>query len=166
MGFWFLLIGTVLTLFAAGVLYISFRAARFPAVQRLTGGRRSLARLNRELTFALRPLPDLLADLRAVGPAGDFFAACREGLEESWAEAWQTALEETHLPLQEEDRQILREAGEVLGRYDGGSQGQALEGLTARLEENLAQARGDEDRLFRVYLALGITAGLFGCILL
>ena len=128
--------------------------------------RRSLARLNRELTFALRPLPDLLADLRAVGPAGDFFAACREGLEESWAEAWQTALEETHLPLQEEDRQILREAGEVLGRYDGGSQGQALEGLTARLEENLAQARGDEDRLFRVYLALGITAGLFGCILL
>ena len=45
MGFWFLLIGTVLTLFAAGVLYISFRAAHFPAVQRLTGGRRSLTRL-------------------------------------------------------------------------------------------------------------------------
>ncbi|MBR3752516.1 MAG: stage III sporulation protein AB [Ruminiclostridium sp.] len=128
--------------------------------------RRCLARLNREMTFALRPLPDLLADLRAVGPAGDFFAACRERLEESWAEAWQTALEESHLPLKEEDRQILRETGEILGRYDGESQRQALEGLTARLEENLAQARADENRLFRVYLALGITAGLFGCILL
>ena len=63
-------------------------------------------------------------------------------------------------------RQILRETGEVLGRYDGERQSQALEGLLARLEENLNQARADEDRLFRVYLALGITAGLFGCLLL
>lgn len=128
--------------------------------------RRCLGQLNREMTFALRPLPDLLEGLRVRGPAGEFFAACVEGLEESWAEAWQTALEETHLPLKEEDRQILWEAGEVLGRYDGESQRQALEGLAARLEENLAQARADENRLFRVYLALGITAGLFGCILL
>ena len=45
MGFWFLLIGTVLTAFAAGVLYISFRAAHFPLVLRLTGGRRTVGRL-------------------------------------------------------------------------------------------------------------------------
>ena len=42
---WLALIGTVLLLFGAGILYISFRAARFPAVQRLAGGRRWLARL-------------------------------------------------------------------------------------------------------------------------
>ena len=45
MGFWLLLIGTVLALFAAGVLYIAFRAAHFPAVQHLAGGRRRLARV-------------------------------------------------------------------------------------------------------------------------
>lgn len=128
--------------------------------------RRVLSRLVRELTFALRPLPDLLAGVHARGAVGDFFAACREGMEESCSESWQAALEETTLPLREEDRQILREAGEVLGRYDGESQRQALDGLLARLEENLHQAKEEEARLFRVYLALGITAGLFGCILL
>ncbi|MBR2491738.1 MAG: stage III sporulation protein AB [Ruminiclostridium sp.] len=128
--------------------------------------RRCLARLTRELTFSLRPLPDLVADLVARGPAGDFFTACRESTQETWTDRWQTGLEETNLPLKEEDRQILRETGEVLGRYDGESQSQALEGLLARLEENLDQARADQDRLFRVYLALGVTAGLFGCLLL
>ncbi len=128
--------------------------------------RRCLARLTRELTFSLRPLPDLVAGLRARGAAGDFFAAWRESDRETWGERWQFALETTRLPLREEDRQLLRETGEILGRYDGESQKQALEGILARLEGSLAQARADENRLFRVYLALGVTAGLFGCILL
>ena len=127
---------------------------------------RCFSRLIRELTFSLRPLPDLVADLRARGPAGDFFAACRESVEETWTDRWQTVLDSVDLPLKEEDRQVLREMGEVLGRYDGESQSQALEGLLARLGENRNQAKADEDRLFRVYLALGVTAGLFGCLLL
>ena len=45
MLFWLLLILILLALFAAGLLYISFRAARFPAVLRLVRGRRGLARL-------------------------------------------------------------------------------------------------------------------------
>ena len=45
MLFWLLLIGALLLLFAAGLLYISFRAAHFPAVQKLARGRRWLARL-------------------------------------------------------------------------------------------------------------------------
>ena len=39
MGFWFLIILTLLTVFTAGLLYISFRAARFPAVLRLAHGK-------------------------------------------------------------------------------------------------------------------------------
>ncbi len=42
---WAVLIGTVLAIFAGGLLYISCRAARFRAVQRLTRGRRGLGRL-------------------------------------------------------------------------------------------------------------------------
>ena len=75
-------------------------------------------------------------------------------------------MEDSPLPLKEEDLQILRETGEVLGRYDGDSQRQAMEGLLARLEENLAEAREEEHRLFRVYVTLGAAAGLFACILL
>ena len=42
---WGALIGTVLAIFAGGLLYISFRAARFPAVLKLTRGRKGPARL-------------------------------------------------------------------------------------------------------------------------
>ena len=40
---WFMIIGTVLAAFAAGLLYISFRAARFSAVLRLTRGKKGPA---------------------------------------------------------------------------------------------------------------------------
>ena len=42
---WGALIGTVLAIFAGGLLYISFRAARFPAALKLARGRKGLARL-------------------------------------------------------------------------------------------------------------------------
>ena len=45
MAIWLVIIGTVLAIFAAGLLYISFRAARFPAVLRLTRGKKGPARL-------------------------------------------------------------------------------------------------------------------------
>lgn len=132
--------------------------------------RRALGALSRELAFSLRPLPELVAGVQGEGPAGVFFALCRRHFQdsggESWTDSWQRALEDSPLPLKEEDLQILRETGEVLGRYDGDSQRQAMEGLLARLEENLAEARTEEHRLFRVYVTLGAAAGLFACILL
>ena len=45
MVMWILILGTVLLVFGAGLLYISFRAARFPGVLRLARGRRGRARL-------------------------------------------------------------------------------------------------------------------------
>ena len=45
MAIWFVIIGTVLAIFAAGLLYISSRAARFSVVQRLAHGKKGIARL-------------------------------------------------------------------------------------------------------------------------
>ena len=134
--------------------------------------RRVLAALARELAFSLRPLDQLMAGAQegSQGPVADFFRACRQafaaGGRESWADSWATALEATPLPLTPEDRRLLREAGDVLGRYDGESQRAALEALLARLEDQGAQAQAEAHRLFRVYLALGVAAGLFCLILL
>ncbi len=134
--------------------------------------RRALETMGRELTFSLRPLGSLMDQARreSRGEACALFAACQEKFAhtggESWAESWRTALETTSLPLKEEDRRILSEAGQILGRYDGEDQRRALGGLLARLEEQAQEARSEEKRLFRVYTALGITAGLFCVILL
>ena len=89
-----------------------------------------------------------------------------EGGRESWAESWTAALEQVALPLEEADLRLLQEAGDVLGRYDGESQRQALEGLLRGLEGQAAEAAERARRLCRVYLALGLAAGLFCLILL
>ena len=134
--------------------------------------RRVLAALARELAFALRPLDQLMAGAEgeSTGAVAAFFRACREafaaGGRESWADSWSAALASVDLPLTGEDRRLLREAGDVLGRYDGESQRAALEALLARLEDQGTQARAEAQRLFRVYLALGVAAGLFCLILL
>lgn len=132
--------------------------------------RRAIGALSRELTFSLRPLPELAAAVQGTGPAGVLFGLCRREFiqsgGESWADCWQKALTLAPLPLKVADVDILRELGEVMGRYDGESQQRSMEGLLARLEEALTEARAEARRLFRVYLALGVTAGLFACILL
>ena len=85
---------------------------------------------------------------------------------ESWAESWETVLRETDLPLSDEDRGLLAEFGQVLGRYDGESQQRALQALLDRLGEQVETARQTARRLVRVDVTLGVTAGLFCLILL
>lgn len=132
--------------------------------------RRILSSLARELTFSLRPLPELAEDVAGSGPAGDCLRACRRCFlasgGESWAESWETVLRETDLPLSDEDRGLLAEFGQVLGRYDGESQQRALQALLDRLGEQVETARQTARRLVRVDVTLGVTAGLFCLILL
>lgn len=115
--------------------------------------RRTLAGLARELAFSLRPVSDLMASAEAgtQGPTAAFFRTCRrrfaEGGQESWAESWTAALEQVALPLEEADLRLLQEAGDVLGRYDGESQRQALEGLLRGLEGQAAEAAETAARL-------------------
>ena len=52
MFMWFVIIGVTLAVFCCGLLYISFRAAHFAAVQRIAHGKRWLARLLCFLFFA------------------------------------------------------------------------------------------------------------------
>lgn len=102
-----------------------------------------------ELAFSLRPVSDLMASAEAgtQGPTAAFFRTCRrrfaEGGQESWAESWTAALEQVALPLEEADLRLLQEAGDVLGRYDGESQRQALEGLLRGLEGQGGGGGGD-----------------------
>ena len=102
--------------------------------------RRILSSLARELTFSLRPLPELAEDVAGSGPAGECLRACRRCFlasgGESWAESWETVLREADLPLLD------------------------------RLGEQVETARQTARRLVRVDVTLGVTAGLFCLILL
>ena len=143
------------------------------ALRRRTACLRAAARaLARELSFSLRPLTELMAEAEghSAGPVRDLFAACRrrfaEDGGESWARSWTAAVRTCPLPVRDEDRDLLAEAGTILGRYDGARQQEGLAALLARLEARIGQAHEEERRLFRPYAAVGVAAGLFCAIVL
>ncbi len=82
------------------------------------------------------------------------------------AELWREALEQVPLGLDGPGRLALEELGEVLGRYDGDGQREALAHTRAELSRALEQAREAREKQGRMYQVLGITAGAFLVILL
>ena len=147
---------------------LSLRARRL-CLQAFRG---ALEGLSRELTFSLSPLSVLLsqAEGESTGAVKTFFHTVQREFSdtggESWWESWQTALPKADLPLRTEDIALLREAGQILGRYDSESQRAALTSLLSRLSDAADRARDEERRLFRVYTVTGIAAGLFLLLLL
>ena len=161
-------------LLAAGTGAVGFSAAarlasRTRALRALTG---ALEQMERELAFSLTPIPRLFCLLAAdmPPPVGDFFTRCLAGLEElgekPLAQIWREALEEQPMGLEGQTLDALEQLGQVLGRYDGEGQRQALALARSRLEGDLERAEEEEKRLGRIYRVLGVAAGAFLVILL
>lgn len=149
------------------------------AVGRLDGRVRDLRELSagldilqRELGWRLSPLPGALETAAAGvhGRAARFFTFCAQGAGAldgaPFRSLWQEGLDRCPLVLDREDRALVEQLGPVLGRYDGDSQRQAVEGVVAGLARRREQAEEERRRLGRVYGVLGVTAGLFLTILL
>ena len=130
---------------AGGMSTLGFLAAgglgrRVRTLRALAG---ALELMERELSFRLPPMPELLEGLakRAPPPADRLFARCRAGLadlgERSLGELWREGLAE--FPLKGDERLLLEGLGEVLGRYDGEGQRSALR--EARSEIGRASCR-------------------------
>ncbi len=122
--------------------------------------REGLYQMERELTLHLTPLPTLFQNKTL--PFGDIFCRCGEGiaLGEPVSRCWVTLV--ATLPvIGEEERRLLLPLGEILGRFEGEAQGEALRRVADGLQRREDFLRGERDRLGRVYPALGLTAGAF-----
>ena len=165
-------VGALLLAGGAGALGCSAAAqlSRRVAVLRALLG--ALEGMEREIAFRLTPMPELLerAAAESPPPVCTLFARCRTLLDElgerSMAELWREALEQVPLGLDGPGRLALEELGEVLGRYDGDGQREALAHTRAELSRALEQAREAREKQGRMYQVLGITAGAFLVILL
>ena len=164
--------GAMLLTCGAAALGFSAAGALHRRVSSLRAMLGALELMDRELSFRLTPIPELLDRLagQAAAPAGPFFAACRDGLgalgEQSLARIWRGALAQRPMDLSREDLSALEELGEILGRYDGPGQRQALGEIRSRLAHQLEGAEEESRRMGRVYGALGLTAGSMLAILL
>lgn len=132
----------------------------------------ALEEMERELHCRLTPMPELLAALEAriPGPVGAFFSLCVSGLHNlggrPFSKVWSEALEAADLHLEEGDRILVEELGSCLGRYDGQRQCDSIVQTRMRLEEHLADAAEQRNRLGRVYGTLSLAAGAFLVIVL
>ena len=132
----------------------------------------ALELMERELTFSLTPMPELLAGLarRGAPPVRPFFAQCARELDElnghTLCQIWQEAAAAHLGVLSGEDLAILLPLGAVLGRYGGEDQrlavAQAADGLRRQLDCAVVEQR----RQRRVYGTLGVSAGAFLVIIL
>lgn len=166
-------IGALLLMAGAAGLGLGAAAqlrTRVASLRSLVG---ALGQLERELTFRLTPMPELMERLarQSQGPAAYLFAHCRDHLwelgEKSFGQLWREALDgEPDLLLDERESQILLELGEVLGRYDVEGQSGALRNSVLELGRCLAGAEEEQRRLGRVYTTLGLGSGAMLVILL
>lgn len=128
--------------------------------------------LQRELGWRLAPLPKALeaAAEGTQGSAARFYKFCAQGAGRlsgiPFQQLWKEGLEQCSLRLDAEDRALLEQLAPVLGRYDGDSQRQAVEGVLAGLGRRQIQAEEDRRQLGKVYGVLGVTVGLFLVIVL
>ncbi len=166
------ILGVLLVVGSAGTLGVLAAASLQRRVSALRAVIGALELAERELSFRLTPIPELFAALerRALPPAGACFGRCLEELdrlgEESLGTLWKEAVEETLPDLSPRDRETLAALGEVLGRYDGAGQREALSLTRAELTRALKGAEADRDSRGRMYTALGLTAGAFCAVLL
>lgn len=135
---------------------------RAQALEELHSG---LIWLEEELAFRMAPLPQLLEQLGKDrhGEVGRFFQETAKGLEQDpeggLYQSWRQAMVR-HLPLlRQEERQMLLEVGQTLGRYDAQTQRQALSRGARRLTVFRDEARGEVKRLGKVYAALSLAGG-------
>lgn len=125
----------------------------------------SLVWLEEELTFRMAPLPQLLERLGGdrPGEVGCFFQETAKGLEEDpeggLYQSWRQAMVRRLPMLRPEERQVLLEVGQTLGRYDAQTQRQALGRGARRLAALREEARGEARRLGKVHAALSLAGG-------
>lgn len=134
----------------------------------------ALQMLETEIAYALTPLPDALAAIaeRQGLPVGAFLATaarlmlpCEHGTTAPGStaqEAWRQALEQAapRLCLRESDVEPLSRLGAVLGVSDREDQIKHLRLAREQLAFGLKQAVEERDTKTRLYLYLGLCAGL------
>lgn len=165
------MLGAVLV--AGGCVWLGDQKARklTARVHMLRSLALALEQMERELRLSMPPLPVLMEELsvRAEPLVRPLFKRCRAALEElrevSFSDTWQELV--TQLPnLNQQDRRLLLPLGQILGRYDGPGQAEAIALVRRELERQQEQAQAESSRLGRVYRAVGAAGGGFLIILL
>ena len=154
-------LGALLIVAAGAALGISKYLALKKRADTLSSLLSALEQMRGEITLRLTPLPELTRLLSERGNATVrvFFARLSDALEHldeaGFSEHWEAALP-ILVPLSEEDLNVLRPLGAILGRFDAKEQEAALSRAISELGARASQARAALPASAKLYIGLGL----------
>ena len=122
--------------------------------------------LDAELTAAGTPTPEIFSVLaqRPASPLACVFKTLAEQISESdeslsavWAACW---LGDRRISLSQDERRALARLGDILGRYPGGEQSQAVRGCIACFEEAAGRSERNAREGVKLCAGVGLCLGL------
>lgn len=158
------LLGCILV--CAGTSFLGWRAAqnRKEKVRLLQDTIDALEKINRELSFRMTPIPQILqtVGLEVGGLAGTFFIRCGKKAEEgerSLADIWKQEGSLLCGKMEEKAADVLMRLGCFLGRCDWQQERESIMAAAEELKRFLQEERVESLRCGRLYRTLGVAAG-------
>lgn len=116
-----------------------------------------------KIKYTYEPLPEIFAEISenidsnissVFKTASDKMDICAAG------EAWDLALKMDELNIDEEDRNILRNLGKLLGKTDMQGQVNQIEMTSDFLDKQIRKAENQKDKSEKMYRTLGMIIGM------
>lgn len=166
----FLCILIVASCFGAGKVKALEFSYRYRQLREL---HRGFKLLQTEIQYARETLPILLERLakEEKGLLASFYTDVCNGLEKggnSFYECWENSVTAIYnnSSLQKEDKEILRQLGQELGKSDLQGQKSAFERFFSRIEEQIKEAEEEKKKKGKMYQSLGFYGGILIVLLL
>ena len=132
-------------------------------VKNLREMKKALNHFKTKIKFTYEPIPEILEEMieSVTGESKQIFISALEKMENKNAgEAWNEAIEASNVMLEQEDKDILKNLGKLLGKTDIEGQLSEIELTSSFLDSQIKKAEQERERNGKLYKTLGVITGI------
>ena len=132
-------------------------------VKNLREMKKALNHFKTKIKFTYEPLPEILEERieSVTGESKQIFISALEKMENKNAgEAWNEAIEASNVMLEQEDKDILKNLGKLLGKTDIEGQLSEIELTSSFLDSQIKKAEQEREKNGKLYKTLGVITGI------
>ena len=145
---------------ALGIIYAKRYSNR---VLELKEMKNALNMFENKIKFTYEDIPTVFKDISKTikGNIGKVFEnASNKMINKNAGEAWEEALNVTFTALKQEDIEIIKGLGRMLGKTDINGQISEIELVNEFLETQIKEAEEEKNKNYKMYKTLGIVVGI------
>jgi len=130
-------------------------------VEELEDIKNSLNVLQAKIRFAKEPLSKIFKGISKISKNKEIFDKANENMKTMLAgDSWRKAIRDSNTNLKNEDKEILSNLGNLLGKTDAEGQINQIEEIKQLLNIQIENANLDKEKNEKIYKTLGMTIGL------